>query len=383
MSVSEISYSRGLAGVIADESRICTIDGVKGELYYMGYPIQVLAEKSSFIEITYLLLFGKLPASKQELSSFENQLKSHRQLPEEARSALATFPKEAHPMSCLQALVAVLGMKDPGAGSDSSEVNRKRAIRLTSLFPTLVAAIHRHRTSQAILEPREDLSHAANFLYMLNGEVPTAQIEKMFDVCLVLHAEHTFNASTFTGRVVGSTLADLYSSVSAAVGALFGPLHGGANEKVLDMVREIGSADNVDAWFAEALVKKTKIMGMGHRVYKTIDPRAKILRRLLDELSETKGERAGLEILDQLAGLMAVKVEQEGKQIWPNVDFFSGTLYSLMGIDSINFTPIFAVSRVTGWCAHILELWEDNRLYRPKAHYVGDKDLEYKSIDER
>ncbi len=381
--MAEVNYVRGLAGVVADESRICTIDGVKGELYYYGYPIQVLAEKSSFMEISFLLLNGRLPSNRKELSGFESELASHREVPGFVESIIRAFPKEAHPMSSLQAIVATMGMQEPQSLSDSLEGNRQRSIRLTAMFPTLVAYIHRHRTGQEFIRPRQDLSHAANFLYMLNGQVPTAQLEKMFDVCLILHAEHTFNASTFAGRVIGSTLANLYASVSGAVGALFGPLHGGANEMALEMVKSIGSVEKADSWFAETVSKKRKIMGMGHRVYKTIDPRAKIIRKMLEELAQQKGETTGLKILDRLAELMRKKLEGTGKEIWPNVDFYSGSLYTLMGIDSINFTPIFAISRITGWSAHILELWSDNRLYRPKAQYVGEKDLPFLPIDAR
>jgi len=320
--MAEANYVRGLAGVVADESRICTIDGVKGELYYYGYPIQVLAEQSSFMEIAFLLLNGRLPANQGELGEFDAHLASLRGMPDFLLNLIKTYPRNAHPMSCLQTTVAALGMTDHSSGSDSIAANRERAVRLTALFPSIVAAIHRHRIGQDYIAPRSDLSHAANFLYMLDGKVPTKQIEKMFDVCLILHAEHTFNASTFTGRVVASTLADIYASVAAATGALFGALHGGANEKVLEMVREIGSVENADRWFQETVAQKRKIMGMGHRVYKVIDPRAKILRRMLDELASQSGDKLALNILDRLAHLMQVKLEGTGKQIWPNVDFF-------------------------------------------------------------
>ncbi|MCJ8345306.1 citrate synthase/methylcitrate synthase, partial [bacterium] len=350
--MAEVSYARGLAGVIADESKICVIDGVKGELYYMGYPIQELAEKSNFTESAFLLIYGKLP-TKTELEDFRNQLIANREIPAFIAETIKKFPKETHPMTALQTSVAMLGMEDVPAGDDTVEINQKRSLKLVAQFPTLVAYFARHREGKEIVAPNAELDHASNFLYMLTGETPSKDVAKMFDTCLLLHAEHTFNASTFTGRVVAATLADLYTSVSAATGALYGPLHGGANEKALQMAKSIGSVENVDQWFKEAMASKTKIMGMGHRVYKTIDPRAKILKGLLLELSQKAGDTTQLEVLEKLADLMAEKVKAEGKEIWPNVDYFSGTLYELMGIDSIYFTPIFAIARVAGWSAHI------------------------------
>jgi len=380
--MAEVTYSRGLAGVIADESKICTIDGVKGELYYCGYPIQTLAKESHFTETAYLLFYSKLPTSSQ-LKEFESKLSAASEIPGFVYDLIRTTPKGAHPMRTLQAAVAALGMDEPVNSSHSWDEHREIAIRLTGAFSTLIAAIGRHRDGKDFVSPRSDLSHAANFLYMLTGEEPDAKIAKMFDTCLLLHAEHTFNASTFTGRVVASTQADLYTAISSAVGALYGPLHGGANERVLHMVDEIGGVDNLQAWFENAMETKKKVMGMGHRVYKTIDPRAKILKGMLTVLAEEKGDTSSLEVLNQLADLMAKKMEESGKEIWPNVDFYSGTLYTLMGIEPIHYTPIFALARVSGWAAHCLELWTDSRLYRPKAHYVGDIDLEYTPIDSR
>ena len=378
----EISYSRGLAGVIADESSICVIDGEKGELYYHGYPIQVLAQESSFSEVCYLLLYEKLP-NAGELEEFEGKLKRYREIPDELRDLISRFPKDIHPMRGLQASVALLGAFDPLGGEASMDEERELAIRLVARFPTIIGSLAMCRQGRELTPVRTDLSHAGNFLTMLLGKEPEPQIEKMFDVCLSLHAEHTFNASTFTGRVVGSTLSDLHSSVAAAVGALYGPLHGGANERVLDMVEEIGSIENVGAWFENAMEKKRKVMGMGHRVYKTIDPRATILKGMLSELAASKQETRNLDILSDLAERMARKMSETHKPIWPNVDYFSGTLYTLMGIEPVYYTPIFALARVSGWTAHILELWKDNRLYRPRCHYVGEKDLEYTPLDQR
>lgn len=380
--MSEVTYSRGLAGVIADESRICTIDGVKGELYYYGYPIQTLAAESTFGEISFLLINGRLP-KVSELEEFEAKLRLARTLPEPVRKFISSFPREAHPMKGLQAAVSCLGMFDAIPGDASMEDQKELAIRVIGAFPSLIAGIANHREGKEFIESREDLSHAANFLYMLQGVEPDPDVSRMFDICLVLHAEHTFNASTFTGRVVASTLSDMHSSIAAAVGALFGPLHGGANERVLRMLEEIGNIDNVNSWFEQAMATKKKVMGMGHRVYKTIDPRAKILRKMLAEVAQKTGESKDLEILDALAVLMAKQMDESGKQIWPNVDYFSGSLYSLMGIQTIDFTPVFALARISGWVAHILELWSDNRLYRPKCHYVGEKDLDYVSISRR
>jgi citrate synthase len=378
----EISYSRGLAGVIADESSICVIDGEKGELYYHGYPIQVLAQESSFCEVSYLLLHEKLP-NAQELAEFEDKLRCYREIPDELRDLISRFPRDIHPMRGLQASVALLGAFYPLGGEASMEEERELATRLVACFPTIIGSLAMRRQGRELTPSRSDLSHAGNFLYLLQGKEPDPQIEKMFDVCLSLHAEHTFNASTFTGRVVGSTLADLHSSVAAAVGALFGPLHGGANERVLDMVEEIGSVDNVASWFATAMEKKRKIMGMGHRVYKTIDPRATILKTMLTELADSRQESRNLDILNDLAERMAQKMSETHKPVWPNVDYFSGTLYTMMGIEPVYYTPIFALARISGWVAHILELWKDNRLYRPRCHYVGEKDLRYTPLDQR
>jgi citrate synthase len=380
--MAEISYSRGLAGVIADESKICTIDGEKGELYYYGYPIQTLAKESNYSEITFLLLYGHLPNSS-ELEGLERKLRAAREVPGALLDLIRGFPRDAHPMRGLQASTACLGMFDSVPGDASQDDQRELAIRLIGAYPTLIACIANHREGRDFVQPRSDLSHAANFLYMLQGKEPEEHVAKMFDVCLVLHAEHTFNASTFTGRVVGSTLADLHSAVAAAVGALSGSLHGGANERVLKMLENIGGLDNVNSWFENAMATKKKVMGMGHRVYKTIDPRAKILRAMLDGVAQATGEKKDLEVLGELADLMAKQMDETGKQIWPNVDYYSGSLYRLLGIDTIDFTPIFALSRVSGWTAHVLELWSDNRLYRPKCHYVGEKDLPYVPISQR
>jgi len=380
--MAEVNYSRGLAGVIADESHICTIDGVKGELYYYGYPIQTLAKESNFSEISFLLINGRLPKTA-ELEEFEAKLRSARVIPNEIKDFIKGFPREAHPMKCLQAAVTCLGMFDSVPGDSGMEEQKELAIRIIGAFPSLIAGIANHREGKDFVEPRNDLSHAANFLYMLQGKEPNEDVARMFDICMVLHAEHTFNASTFTGRVVASTLSDMHSAVAAAVGALFGPLHGGANERVLNMLEEIGSIENVNPWFDQAMATKKKVMGMGHRVYKTIDPRAKILRGMLEEVAQNTGESKDLEILVDLAELMARQMDETGKQIWPNVDYFSGSLYRLLGINTIDFTPIFALARISGWTAHILELWSDNRLYRPKCHYVGEKDLNYVPISER
>lgn len=379
--MSETTYAKGLAGVIAAESSICKIDGEVGYLRYRGYSIQDLAENSNFNESAYLLLYGGLP-TKQQLHDFGAEVKSYRAVPSYVTDALRALPSDTHPMIALQTAIASMGANEPVAAG-RNDANFARAKRLIGAFPTIVAAWDRIANGKEVLAPRDDLGHGQNFLYMLTGEAPDAETGHIFDVCLILHMEHSFNASTFTARVVASTEAPMDASVAAAVGALYGPLHGGANERVLHMLDTIPSADSAKAWLAEALANKTKIMGMGHRVYRAKDPRAYVLEGFLKPIAEKTGGSENLNKLLVIEAEMKRIMEEKGKQIYPNVDYFSGSLYQMLGIPTDLFTPIFAIARVVGWTAHILEQWEDNRIFRPRALYSGDDENTWAGFDAR
>ncbi|MBI4040266.1 MAG: citrate/2-methylcitrate synthase [Deltaproteobacteria bacterium] len=369
-------YSKGLQGVVAGESKIGLVDGTQGVLAYLGYPIQVLAQYSTYEETAFLLLNGRLP-KKKELSAFEEKLKKYRALPSEALEVIELLPSETHPMEALQTVVSLLG-----SFSKVTDLKEK-SIELIAQFPTIVAHCWCMKHKKEVTLPHEDLSHAANFLYMLHGEEPAPDVARMFDICLILHAEHSFNASTFTARVVASTLTTLHASISAAIGALYGPLHGGANEKVLDMISDVASEKQVNEWVSEKMDRKEKIMGMGHRVYKVKDPRSYILEEMLKTLSTKLKNMTTYKILKEIETVVRKEMEKQGKDIWPNVDFFSGALYELMGISRELFTPVFAISRISGWCAHVLEQLEDNRIYRPACQYVGARNVAYKPIETR
>lgn len=379
--MSQPTYAKGLEGVIADESKICYIDGEAGLLSYRGYSIVDLAKNSNFGETAWLLLFGKLP-TQTELDAFNERLTAARKLDPVVINVLKALPKSTHPMVALQTAVAAHGSLSSVEGGPGKE-NVDRAIDLIGAVPTMVAAWARLRTGKDVIDPRPELGHGQNFLYMINGEAPDDETGHIFDICLILHMEHSFNASTFSGRVVASTLAPLDASVSAAVGALYGPLHGGANEAVLKMLEEVPSAKEAPAWLDKALAEKRKIMGMGHRVYRAKDPRSIVLEKYLKRLAEKKGDTSKYDTLKAIENHMAEVMEAKGKKIYPNVDFFSGSLYNLLGIEPSEFTPIFAVARVVGWVSHIIEQWEDNRIFRPKALYVGESDLKWKPINER
>lgn len=376
------TYSRGLEGVIADESKICKINGQDGKLYYYGYSIyDIAANHATFDEVTYLLLHGALPSASQ-LAAFGDSLRSQRRIPAGIIDLIKAFPKDAHAMQALQTLVSALGMYDTVEGKELPS-HFARSTALIAQFPTLIAAFARHRAGKDILEPRPDLDHSANFLYMVNGEAPSAQAAKTFEMALILHMEHGFNASTFTARVVGSTLTNIYSTVSAAVGALFGPLHGGANEGALEMIEEIGSLENAEGYVVNKLANKGKIMGMGHRVYRAKDPRSVVLEGMLSDLVDRTGNRRDYDILKRVEGVMKAEMEKRGKDVYPNVDFFSGALYRMLGIEVQYFTCIFALARVVGWTAHVLELWSNNRLYRPTSYYAGSIDVPWTPMAQR
>lgn len=379
--MSEVEIKRGLEGVVFTESELSFINGQEGKLYYLGIPIEELAEKSTYEEVAYLLLYRKLP-TKAELEEFDKKLKENRAVRVEKVASFANYPRDAHPMAALRTAISELGLFDPKAEDTSLENLRETGISLIAKFPTVVAALKRLREGHLPLEPRSDLSHAANFYYMLNGEVPSKEQEKLLDVALILHADHGMNASTFTALVIHATASDLYSSIVGAIGALKGPRHGGANEQVLKMIQGIGDASQVPEWFKQKLEKKERIMGMGHRVYKAYDPRARILKRYAEEVAKAHGRTREYEIL------VAIEKEAEKylapKGIYPNVDFYSGVVYSDLGIPVEFFTPVFAVARIAGWVGHILEYTEkDNRLIRPRAKYSGELDKPYIPIEQR
>ncbi|PZN09058.1 citrate synthase [Thermaerobacter composti] len=355
----------GLEDVVAGTSEICFIDGKEGRLLYRGYDVRDLAEHATFEEVVYLLWHGRLP-NRAELDAFVQQLRSQQALPGQVLELIRHIPPATHPMAALRTAVSFLGTLDPEQDDQSREANLRRATRLVAQFPTLVAAIERVRQGKEPVAPRRDLSLAANFLYMLRGEEPSPLHAEVMNVALVLHADHELNASTFAARVVAATLSDMYSAITAALGALKGPLHGGANEQVMRTLLEIGSPERAEAWVKQALAQRRRIMGFGHRVYKTEDPRATILRRLSRKVAEAAGELRWFEISQAVERAVAAE-----KGLHPNVDFYSASTYYVMGIPFELYTPIFAVSRISGWTAHVLEQYANNRLIRPRAEYTG------------
>jgi citrate synthase len=367
----------GLEDVVAGDSEICFIDGREGRLVYRGYDIHDLVAHASFEEVCYLLWHGKLP-NAAELSQLDETLRRERAVPEEVLDEIETAPREAHPMATLRTAVSLLGLYDPQAEGMDDAGNVARAMRLTARMATLVAAIGRVHRGEKPVPPDPSLDHAANFLYMLWGRRPDELSAKVFQTALILHADHELNASTFAARVTAATLSDMYSSVTSAVGALKGPLHGGANEQVMRMLIEIGSPDRARAYVLQALGEHRKIMGFGHRVYRTEDPRATILK----DLSRQLGERAGQPQWFEISQVVAQTVYEE-KKLYPNVDFYSASTYYSMGLPIELYTPIFAVSRVSGWTAHILEQYRHNRIIRPRAEYIGPERLTYTPIAAR
>lgn len=373
-------YREGLEGVVAALSMISSIDGENGILLYRGIPIEQLAEHSTFEETSYFLLYGRLP-KRQELAEFENQLQSRRQLQPALLDLIRTFPPAANAMDLLRTSVSALGLYDSDPANNTAEKNLDRAIDLIAAFPTIVAAIQRRQSGKDFVAPRLDLNHAANFLYMVNGEAPTEYAARVLDVALILHADHGFNASTFTSRVVISSLSDMYAAITAAVGSLKGPLHGGANSEVMTTLLKIGSIEKVEAYVLERLKNKQKVMGFGHRVYHTYDPRARLLSQYSQKLAQLTGNAKWFDMSKKVEEIMVREVGEKG--IYPNVDFYSATVYYYMGLDQDLFTPIFAVSRIAGWTAHVLEQLQNNRLFRPRAIYPGEKNVPYVPIEQR
>ena len=355
----------GLEDVIAGESGICYIDGNKGVLAYRGYNIHELAPNSTFEETCHLLWFGRLPR-KAELEDTTKKLASSRTIPTEVISAIKATPKKALPMEVLRTATSMLSMYDPESEDMSPEANLRKAIKLTAQVGTIVTAFDRIRNGKEPVAPRTDLSLAANFAYMLNGAEPNDTIVRALDIALILHADHELNASTFAGRVTAATLSDIYSSVTSGIGALKGPLHGGANEATMRMLLKIGDISKVDAFVKDLFANKVKIAGFGHRVYHTEDPRATHLRRMSKEACERVGQSKWFEMSARIEEL--VKTE---KKLNANVDFYSASTYYVSGMPIDLFTPFFAVSRMSGWTAHILEQYSNNRLIRPRAEYIG------------
>lgn len=378
MSLSELRP--GLADVPVAESSISDLDGKLARLLYRGIPVETLARESTFEETAWLLLKGELPSQKQ-LATFDANLRSRRALHYRMIDVCKALPPAGHPMDALQAQVAALGMFHSTRRVDDVAANWETALRITASMPTLVAAFHRVRTGLEPLAPRGDLDHAGNFYYMVTGRDPTPAVRELLDVCLILHAEHQMNASTFTARVVASTLADGYRVISSALGALAGSLHGGANEEALEMLEKIGEPANAKPWLEKTIAAKGKIMGFGHRVYKVKDPRATILQGLAEnvfaESSRPREYDTAVEMEKAAAPLLGPK------GIYPNVDFFSGVIYRSLGIPTDLFTPVFAIARVAGWLAHWLEQLSGNKIFRPEQIYVGKADVEYVPLAER
>ncbi|MEX2443303.1 MAG: citrate/2-methylcitrate synthase [Alkalispirochaeta sp.] len=380
---TEQQYPKGLDGVIAAESRICKIDGEQGALYYLGYPIDQLVEQSDFEEVTYLLLNGDLPTAEQ-LTDFRRRMREGRHLRPEVLDMIRNFPADSHAMELLQSVISYLSGYVDHKIHHGPHCNCRDTLHQVAQISSVIAALHRFRSGLDYVPPRDDLNHGANFLYMLHGEEPDADEGEIMDKCLVLHAEHSFNASTFTARVVASTQSTCYSSISAAIGALYGSLHGGANERVINMVDRIGTPEKAEQYVKDRLGRKEKIMGMGHRVYRAKDPRAIVMEGFLEQLSEKNGDWTYHKILKTVESTFRNIMEEKGKPIYPNVDFFSGAVYRLLGVPSKLFTPIFAAARASGWLAHVLEQREhEQRIFRPKALYVGDMDRTITPLQQR
>ncbi|MEI6427322.1 MAG: citrate synthase [Pseudanabaena sp. ELA607] len=378
MAVGE--YKPGLEGVPATQSNISYIDGQTGLLAYRGIRIEDLCAHSSFLETSYLLVFGELPKALQ-LQDFVQEVTRRRRIKYRIRDMIKSFPDNAHPMDALRTCVSALGMFYPLEDFQDAEYISQATVRLMAKIPTMVAAFHNMRQGNDPVMPRDDLDYASNFLYMLNEKVPAPLAAKVFDVCLTLHAEHTVNASTFSALVTASTLTDAYTVLTAAIGTLAGPLHGGANERVMTMLTEIGSVDNVSAYLEDKIARKQKIMGFGHRVYKVKDPRAHVLQDLVHHLFDEFGHDPYYDIALELEKQATDKLASKG--IYPNVDFYSGLVYRKLGIPADLFTPIFAIARVPGWLAHWKEQLSDNRLFRPTQVYTGLHDMPYIPVEKR
>ncbi|MEQ1875255.1 MAG: citrate synthase [Bdellovibrionia bacterium] len=370
------AVDKGLEGIVSCTTKISSILDVT--LAYRGYTIEDLAANSNFEETTFLLWNNRLP-NKDELSAFQKELWSQTDLEPQLLTALKNIPaKDVHPMAWLRSAVSILALYDKEAQDGSEVSNRRKAVRMTAKMGSLVCAFERFRRGQSWVAPNPQKSIAWNFLYMLGGKEPDPEFVKVFDTCLILHADHELNCSAFAARVTASSLSDIYSAVVSAIGALKGPLHGGANEQVMKMLKEIGTVEKAREFVTQALAQKQKIMGFGHRVYKNGDPRAKILRKMSESLCKKTGQPHWYE----MSALIDDTVQAE-KELLPNVDFYSATVYYSMGIPIDLYTPIFAVSRITGWCAHIFEQYANNRIYRPRGEYTGANNQKWTAISAR
>ena len=369
--------SKGLEGIVAAHTRLSDVRGDIGQLIYCGYDINELAGKVTYEEVVHLLHHGHLP-NAAELADLKGALAAYREIPKGVLDIIKKFPKTTPPMHALRTAVSALGCFDTTCDDDTMDAQRRKARRLIAQIPVVTAYFHRARQKKELVPPDASLGEAANFLWMINGTKPTKEMEATMDVCYVLHADHGMNASTFAARVTIATLSDMYSAITTAIGTLKGPLHGGANEGVIKMLHEIGSLEAVDGWVADALAQKKKIMGIGHRVYKVLDPRAPHLKRMAQILSSKLGEPKWIQMSERIAELMLTK-----KNLHANVDFYSATVYYSLGIPTDLFTPIFAISRTSGWTAHVLEQLADNRLIRPQSVYTGPTGLKVVPITQR
>lgn len=369
---------KGLEGIIAAKTAISYIDGQNGRLFYQGININDLAEHSTFEETVYLLWHGRLP-TRQELAELDQELKARRAIPDEVVAMLKQLPTQTPTMHVLRTAVSALAAFANNADDTSQEAVVRHASCLTSMTPTIIAAWAQVRQGKNVVQPRDDLNHAANFLYMLNGEAPNDRAARVLDIALILHADHGLNASTFVARSTASTLSDMYSAITSAIGALKGPLHGGANEQVMKMLKEVKSPDQVDQYLETALANKKKIPGFGHRVYRADDPRALILRKIARDVGEANNDPLWYEMSERIEQ----KMDQLKSKLPINVDFYSASTYYVLGIPVDMFTPIFAISRVAGWTAHVIEQLANNRIIRPDSLYTGPMDVPYVPINER
>lgn len=375
--MAEEGFKAGLEDVVANTSEICFIDGREGRLVYRGYNVADLAETTSFEEVVHLLWKGNLP-NVEQLNTLKSELTASASLAKPVKEFLQSLPHNTPPMDVLRTAVSLAGIYDPDGNSMEADANHRKAVRLVAQVPTIVAAFDRIRNGKLPVEPNPSLSLAENFLYMLHGESPNALHARVFNTALILHADHELNASTFSARVTAGTLSDIYSAITSAIGTLKGPLHGGANEQVMYMLEKIGTVNNTKPWVEGALARKEKIMGFGHRVYRTEDPRAIILRRLSKEVGEAVQDLRWYQMLNEIREAI-----MGSKKLYPNVDLYSGSVYSQMGIPTDIFTPVFAISRVSGWTAHVLEQYSNNRLIRPRAEYTGATHRDFVSLDKR
>lgn len=361
----KVNVKKGLEGCVIDTSSVSKVNAETNSLIYRGYPVQELAEKKSFEEVAYLMYYGELP-TVTELNQFTQKERSYREISPGLTSVIKTLPKTCHPMDSVRTGVSFLGCEDARIWDATKETTLDKAINLLAKIPTMVAADYRTKKGQEIIPPRKDLSLSENFFHMCFGRIPDPRIVKAFDVSLILYAEHSFNASTFTSRVVTSTQSDIYSATTAGIGALKGPLHGGANEMVMHMMKEIGDPAKARDWMLDALAQKKKVMGFGHRVYKSGDSRVPTMKKYLQVMCDVTGEQKWIQMYEALE-----KVMVEKKNIYPNLDFPAGPAYYLMGFDINFFTPIFVMARTTGWSAHIMEQAANNRIIRPLSEYIG------------